>query len=64
MPSGLLERTSAMEEATWELAHSIKTRFPSFCLEDKADFREGDIDRNLSQTFKVYFHRPKRANAS
>ena len=39
-----------MEEASWELAASIQSKFPNFFLEVKANFRDDGIDRNQSQS--------------
>ena len=39
-------KNKPVEEATWEPAVDIKMQFPQFCLEDKAGFSGGDIDRN------------------
>ena len=54
----ILWTSQPTEEATWEVAHSIKDKFPSFCLEDKANFIGGGIDRNLvskwNRPFKTY----------
>jgi len=42
----ILWKLQPVEEATWETAASIKDKFPSFWLEDKADFVADDIDEN------------------
>lgn len=43
-----------MEEASRELATSIQNKFPTFCLEDKADFRKGGRNGpNLEKSFGV-----------
>jgi len=34
------------QEATWEFPNSICSCFPEFVREDKANFIQGDIDRN------------------
>jgi hypothetical protein len=38
------------EEATWEDAVMMTSRFPNFSLEDKAIFSDGSIDRNGDST--------------
>ncbi|KOM42951.1 hypothetical protein LR48_Vigan05g055500 [Vigna angularis] len=39
-------KAQPVEEATWEAAETIKEKFPSFRLEDKAETREDGIDGN------------------
>ena len=38
-------KNKPVEEATWEAAADIQMQFPYFCLEDKAEFSGGGIDR-------------------
>ncbi|GAU16969.1 hypothetical protein TSUD_37270 [Trifolium subterraneum] len=42
-------KDQSIEEATWEDVVMIKSQFPSFCLEDKAVFSGGSIDRTHIQ---------------
>lgn len=72
----ILWKAQPVEEATWEVAEKIKERFPSLCLEDKAEIKEGGIDRNpfpivpgqprptIEKPLKVYSRRPKCQKAS
>jgi len=46
----ILWKSQPMEEASWELAASIQSKFPNFFLEVKANFRDDGIDRNQSQS--------------
>ncbi|KAL9321587.1 hypothetical protein ACSQ67_009640 [Phaseolus vulgaris] len=39
-------KAQPVEKATWEAAETIKEKFPSFCLEDKAETSEGGLDGN------------------
>ncbi|WVY99698.1 hypothetical protein V8G54_025768 [Vigna mungo] len=61
-------KAQPVEEATWEAAETIKEKFPSFHLEDKAETREDGIDGNLpivlaqptsEKTLLVYTRRSK-----
>ena len=40
----ILWKSQPVEEATWESATAIQTKYPSFYLKDKANFREGGND--------------------
>ena len=51
MASALEEQT--YREATWENAIEIQSQFPTFCLEDKVVFAEGNIDRNQSEVYSA-----------
>lgn len=59
----ILWKSRPVEDASWESAPSIRARFPSFGLEDKANFPGSGIDRNLVKPFRLYYsRRPKRPN--
>jgi len=53
----------SVEETTWEFPNSICSCFPKFILEHKANFIEGDIDRNHAlkwdKPFQTYQRKSK-----
>ena len=44
-------KSKPIEEATWENAIDIQSQFPAFCLEDKAVFAEGSVDKSQTQSW-------------
>jgi precorrin-4 methylase len=39
-------KNKSLDDVTWEDNDVIKGQFPEFCLEDKAQVKEGGIDRD------------------
>jgi len=62
----VLWKSQPVEEAMWESAASIRTKSPTFSLEDKANLIGGGIvrirDSRWDKPLKVYYRRPKTNN--
>lgn len=57
----LIEWESLPEsEATWENVEMMKTKFPSFVLEDKEDLQGNEIDTRESRELKNAYNRARR----